>query len=271
MKTTFDQYISNPGGKGASAIHNRLMYQETYSKQWDELKLRENGLVLYRLYKSDKDYYIHFKIPSGIDTGFYYDVVIRFFPGEDAGHVMMEKTLKNYNVQFYSNDPNFVFTFCYAYKSNGLFIKDLEPRMSKLALKQPAKIKNPRNEVGYVKTIYYAYLEMKRNDLFQKGRWENRASKYNKSVWNTTVAHADDKIKDAQELQDAKRKEDKKLKAKERNANAEFERKSSNNIKNNFKSPNIKDFGHFKAPTPEKLGVIIKTIPKGFGHFKKSN
>ena len=268
-KPTFDAYINNPGGKGSSFIPNKELIRQTFTQQWDDLRLRENGLIMYHMYTDAKDFYIHFKIPSGLIDKFYYDVVIRFYPKDSTQ--AMEKSLSNYAVQFYSNDPNFVFTFCYAYKSNGLFIKDLEPRMSKLALKQPAKIKNPRNEVGYVKTIYYAYLEMKRNDLFQKGRWENRASKYSKSVWNTTVAHADDKIKDAQELQEAKRKEDKKLKAKERNANAEFERKSSNNIKNNFKSPNIKDFGHFKAPTPNKLGVVTKTIPKGFGHFKKSN
>lgn len=268
-KLTFDAYINNPGGKGSSFIPNKELIRQTFVQQWDDLRLRENGLIMYHMYTDTKDFYIHFKIPSGLIDKFYYDVVIRFYPKDNTQ--AMEKSLTNYAVQFYSNDPNFVFTFCYAYKSNGLFIKDLEPRMSKLALKQPAKIKNPRNEVGYVKTIYYAYLEMKRNDLFQKGRWENRASKYSKSVWTTTVAHADDKIKDVQELQDAKRKEDKKLKAKEKNANAEFERKSSNNIKNNFKSPNIKDFGHFKAPTPSKLGVITKTIPKGFGRFKKSN
>ena len=264
---TFNSYINNPGGKGSSVVPNKELIKETFTKQWDDLRLKENGLIMYHMYTDAKDFYIHFKIPSGLIDKFYYDVVIRFYPRE--ANQAMNRSLSEYGVQFYSNDPSFVFTYCYAFKSNGLFIRDLEGRMSRLALKQPAKIKNPKNEVGYVKTIYYAYLEMKRNDLFNKGKWEGRASKYSKTIWNNTITHADDKIKDAQELQSAKRKEDKKLKAKEKNSNEAFERNATN--KKPFESPNPKNFGHYNRPSPNTLGVHTRSIQKGFGIFKKSN
>ena len=271
---TFKEYINNPQGKGSASIPNRELIKQNYSTEWDALCLRENGLILYHMYKGNEDYFIHYKIPSGIIDKFYYDVVIRFFPPNgNKKAVMLETNLDNYEVQFYSNDPSFVFTYCYAFNSHHLFIKDLESKMSKRALKEPAKVKNPRNDIGYVKTIYFAYLEMKRGNLFSKGRWDGVADKYSKNVWNNVVAHADDKIKDSQELAAAKRKEEKRLKNREKNMNEEFEDKATNgkSSKKPFASPNIPNFGHFKAPSPNKLGITPKTSNRGFGRFKSSN
>jgi hypothetical protein len=253
---TFDQWISNPQGKGSAVMSNRVMYHKMYSTQWDNLRLRENGLIMYHLYKDDKDFYIHFKIPSEINTNFYYDTVIRFYPPNSDRSVSLEKTLKNYEFQCYSNDPSFVYTFAYAYKSHKLLINDLYDKMSPLALKQPAKVKNPRNEIGYVKSVYFAYLEIKHLDLFTKVRWETTASKYSKNVWKTTVEHADDKIRKAQELSSANAKTKKKAEDKEKRDNKEFEKKSTSN---KFKSPNISNFGHFKSDPIGQFKKSIKT------------
>ena len=65
--------------------------------------------------------------------------------------------------------------------------------MSKLALKKKAEIKNPKDEIGYVKSLYFAYIEMQRLDLFNKAKWINPAS-YKSSVWKNTIMHADEKI-----------------------------------------------------------------------------
>lgn len=264
---TFDEYIKNPAGKGASIITNRQIYQNMYQKQFDELLVRENGLIMYHLYKGSDDYYVHFKIPSEITPNFYYDTVIRFYTSKST--IKMEKTLRNYDFQVYSNDANFVFTYCYAFNSRRMFIKDLVSKMSELALKQKAKIKNPRNDLGYVKSIYFAYIEMKRGDLFTKSRWETTSTKYNKNVWNQTVEHADDKIKKANELINADRKTRKRLDNKEKNKNEQF-RKASPPITSKFKSPNQKNFGHFKREAPTKFNKFVERAAKGFGHFKKN-
>jgi hypothetical protein len=262
---TFDEYIKNPAGKGASVITNRQMYQNMYQKQFDELLVRENGLIMYHLYIGSDDYYIHFKIPSEISPNFYYDTIIRFYTTKSS--IKMERTLRNYDIQVYSNDANFVFTYCYAFNSRRMFIKDLSGKMSELALKQKAKIKNPRNELGYVKSIYFAYIEMKRGDLFTKSRWETVSTKYNKNVWNQSVDHADDKIKKANELINADRKTRKRLDNKEKNKNKEFE-KASPPITSKFKSPNQKNFGHFRKEAPNKFNKFVEKTKKGFGHFK---
>ena len=71
----------------------------------------------------------------------------------------------------------------------------------------------------------------------------------------------------------ARRKEDKRLKNKEKNMNKEFKDKATNAkaSKKPSISPNIPNFGHFKAPSPNKLGITPKTSNRGFGRFKSSN
>ena len=208
---TFEQYIQNPMGVKSAVLTNRKMYQNMYEQKWDAIRVRENGTIIYKLYKvKDKeDYYIHFKIPSEVVPKFYYDVIIRFYlvPGKSSNKG--EPTLINYESQFYSNDPSFVYTFAHAFKENNLLIKDLEPKMSKLALKTKAEMRNPHDDIGYVKALYFAYLEMKKDRLFNKVIWNNNSVVYNKSIWNNTVTHADDKVKDRQEKGEAIKKKEK--------------------------------------------------------------
>lgn len=268
---TFDEYISNPAGKGAAVVVNKLAYQEQYSKKWDELKVRENGVVAYTLYKSanKEEYYCHFKIPDEVVPKFYYDIVFQFTIPSGKGEVGMERSLKNYEVRFFSNDPGFVYTYAYAFKSHHLMIKDLERKMSKLALKQKAVVRNPQNLVGYVKTIYFGYLEMKHLDLFEKSRWEG-AKSYSSAVWSSTVTHADDKLADRKAKADAIAKKNKREKAAAKNAESGKSVSRSSFINEPPQSPNPKNFGHFKDGR-NSFGKIVKNENKGFGHFKKGN
>lgn len=263
---TFDEWISNPQGKGSAVMPNRIMYQNMYTNQWDTIRLRENGLIMYHLYKDNEDYYVHFKIPSGINEHFYYDTVIRFYPPSGDKKCTMERTIRNYQFQCYSNDPAFVFTYAYAYKSHKLLVKDLYDKMSPLALKEPAKVRNPKNEIGYVKSVYFAYIEMKHLELFSKSKWD-LAKKYNKSVWRDTVEHADDKIRKSRELVSANAKTKKKDEDYEKRKNTEF-KKTSVPINSKFKSPNIHNFGHFKA---DGIGKFKKTIQSSISNLGKSN
>lgn len=215
----FDEYISNPMGKKNAVFGNREMYRSLYSDKLDKIMVRELGRTDYTLYiNSLKDeYYIHFKIPSEVVPNFYYDTVIMFYTSNIAYKV--SRDLKKYEVKFYSNDPSFVYTFAHAFLENDLFIRDLVPRMSKDAVVKVASEKNPRNEVGYVKSIYFSYLLATRLGLFNKIKYEVGVSKYSKSALLKNVEHADIKIKarvDREEELRAKKKKDKSNKADER-------------------------------------------------------
>ena len=73
---TYDEYIKNPMGVGASGISNRGLYYRLYNEKWDALLVRENNDIQYNLYKDNNDYYIHLKIPSEGLSNFYYDTII---------------------------------------------------------------------------------------------------------------------------------------------------------------------------------------------------
>lgn len=209
MKMTFDQYISNPMGVKSAVISNREMYRELYTNKLDKILVREIGVVDYKLYYDKQNYYIHFKIPSEIIEAFYYDTVIMFYPIDKS--LIPSTSLKKYGVKFFSNDPSFMFTFAHAFLKNDLFIKDLVPRMSKQAVKKAAIEKNPKNQVGYVKSIYFAYLLTTRYRLFDKFQYKTYGKKYNKLVLLKNIEHSEIKYEDRQkagvELTKKKKKE----------------------------------------------------------------
>lgn len=259
----FDEYIQNPMGKKNAVYSARGMYRKMYTEKWDAIKLRENGLIVYTLYVDKNDYYVHFKIPSEVVPKFYYDTIIRFIPPKDQGSIRLERTLSNYDVQFYSNDPSFVFTFAHAFRKHGMLINDLDTKMSKIAIKEKAAERNPEDQVGYVKSIYFAYLEMKHANLFSKIRWDGKAKPYSKSVWKDTVTHADDKIKDRQEKGAAIAKKERRMKNAKKNGDQQ--RPITHSSNSPFKSPNQSNFGHFKSTINKNIANIKKSI----GHFKR--
>lgn len=256
---TFDEYISNPMGKKNAVFSQREVFREIYTKKLDAILVREVGKVKYQLYydKKNSKYYIHFKIPSEPIKNFYYDTVIEFYT-KDHG-ISIGKSLSKYDVKFYSNDPSFVFTFAHAMKKNDMFIKDLEPRMAKKALKEVGKEKNPKDEVGYVKSIFFAYLLMKNYGLFAKVQFESYAKPYNKKELLNAVTQAEEKVQariDAgEDLRKEQSAERRKQKTEDRNARRE------NNPINIQPSGNIKKtnkVSHVKKATANKVKRVKK-------------
>lgn len=209
MEMTFHQYIQNPMGIANSVISNREMYRTLYTGKLNNIMVREMGHIDYTLYKGKKKYYVYFKIPSEVIEKFYYDVVIEFSEPKDKK--LIDNTLENYNVKFYSNDPSFVFTFAHAFIKNNLFITELKDKMSPLAVKKVAEEKNPTNQVGYVKSLYFAWLLMKKFSLFNKLKW-GTAKNINFKELSKNIMQADLKIAARQDAQ--KEKADKRRKEK---------------------------------------------------------
>lgn len=190
---TYEEYIQNPMGEKNAVISNRTMYRNYYQEKLDKILVREQGKTDYKTFKDGKRYLIYIKIPSEVVPNFYYDVIVEFRPpkGEITGF-----NLDKYDVRFYSNDPAFVFTFAHAFKKNGMFIPDFEEKMSKKALKERADEKNPKDLVGYVKSLYFTYLIMKRRGLFSKVNYVNN---YHHKALLREIMDADKKIQLRQE------------------------------------------------------------------------
>lgn len=257
---TFDEYISNPMGKKNAVFSQREVFREIYTKKLDAILVREVGKVKYQLYydKKNNKYYVHFKMPSEPIKDFYYDTVIEFYT-KDHG-ISLGKTLSKYDVKFYSNDPSFMFTFAHAMKKNNMFIKDLEPRMAKKALKEVGKEKNPKDEVGYVKSIFFAYLLMKNYGLFAKVQFDSYAKPYNRKELLNNVTQAEEKVQARIDAGEELRKEKANERRKQERADQRKVRREENPI-NIQPTGNVKKsnkVSHVKKATANKVKRVKK-------------
>lgn len=209
MEITFDQYIQNPQLRSNAVLNStaREAIRTDYLKRYNGILLREKGNIDYKLYEDKKSnsFYAHIKIPSEHVEKFYYDVVIRFFANEN---IKNPEDLFDYNIQVFSNDPAFVYTYAYVFNANDLFIQSLAPKMSKKALKKTPDEKNPYKQVGYVKTLYFAYLTMKNKGLNKLSKFKTEASRFSLVALSTSITKADNKIEDreAEGAKQAKKK-----------------------------------------------------------------
>ena len=197
---TLEEYIKNPEGKGNSTVPAivRESIMNDYKTRFSNLMLRENGKVKYYLYKNNTDnvYYSLVKVPSESIHDFYYDVVFKFSATEDTPDA--GRNLAKYNIQFFSNDPAFVYTYAYVFEKNGLFIDELKSKMSSEALKYEPKERNPKQVINYVKSIVFAYLVLSERGLLTKATYGS-AETYNPNLLLDQIEHADQKIRERQE------------------------------------------------------------------------
>ena len=200
MEMTFEQYIQNPMGKH-NAVLNSIMRESmrsSYMDKFNKIMVREHGIVNYNLYKDSKKnrYYIYLKIPSEVVPKFYYDVVLEFYTNSDVKE--SGQNLMKYNVRFFSNDPAFVYTYAHVFNKNNLFIKELKSKMSNKAIRDSAKEKNPSGNVGYVKSLYFAYLAIRNKGLNRVSLFDSVAEISWSGLLNK-IENADSKIQKRQD------------------------------------------------------------------------
>ena len=214
MEMTFGDYIKNPMGRNNAVLNAtaREAMRTSYTSKFNALMVREHGIFKYTLFKdeSNNSFYAWIKIPSETIKGFYYDTVIKFFTNQDVKEA--GQNLLRYNVKFYSNDPSFVYTYAYVFSHNGLLIDELRGKMSSKALKDAAKEKNPYNQVGYVKSIYFAYLFLNNRGLFSTAKFSAEAIDIDLNYLNRNITDADRAIEMRQNEQEKLNKNKKKEK-----------------------------------------------------------
>lgn len=252
---TYDQYIQNPMGVANAVISNRNMYRELYMNKLNKILVREMGKIDYALFKSKDKYYVYIKIPSEVIEKFYYDVVIEFSEPEDKK--LLDNSLNNYTVKFYSNDPSFVYTFAHAFIKNNMFINELKGVMSKQAIQKVATEKNPQDQVGYVKSLYFAYLILKKENVFNKNKFM-AAKKINWKELQSVITPADVKI--AQRQDAAKEKAAKKKRIK--NTNREIAKNAITNDINLFTSDTKRVRGSKVIKAAKVTEKNTKTVKK---------
>jgi len=202
-KITFDEYINNPTGARNRMVGESNMARNMYLGRYNNMMLRCAGRINYLLFRSkgqdsDKRFVIYLQLPSEKTERLFYDVAIEFTAIDDVKKKINH--LYDYNVRFFSNDPNFIYTYAYAFKQKDLLIPELISKISPKALKQAPHHTNPNQSAGYVKSIYFAYLFMKSKGLFNKLMWANAASlQAMKQFFSQSVMTSDKKLTYAQQ------------------------------------------------------------------------
>lgn len=234
---TFQEYINNPTGAKTAVMSYRQMYSNLYNEKWNNIMVRENGKINYSLYMDGETYYCHVKVPSETVPDFYYDVIIKM---ESSAK---EQSLLTAKSQFFSNDPNFNYVFAYAFIKHKLHIPELESKMSKTAITKKAVEKNPDCTIGYIKTLYFAYIAMSSKGLFTKIRFKAEAKKFDKKILLSN-------IKDTETcIEERKNKGEELAKKKEKKTTA-----PRTQYNNNLINPEVKRIGTIGSNS--KIGTI---------------
>jgi len=267
---TFQDYIDNPMGKKNAVFSGREMYKAMYTQKFGEVNLREAGKLTYQLFYVDRtdEFYCYMKIPSESVTNFYYDVVVRFRTEDDALRTV--GTLDKYNVEFFSNDPAFVYTYLRVFELGNMFIDSLKTKAPKLSLKQDPVVRNAYMTPGYVKSLYFAFLYMKGRGLFMKAAYRDYGKPFNRSLLLSQIPSFEEKMEDRKEKEAAM----KKAKAKGREVKSDLAKKtvkdpldpSAKNITTTRKTKRVGFSNASKrTPTTPTANLIkrSKTVPRG--------
>lgn len=168
LEMTLDEYGKSPAGKGN--VTGSQYLAEAYKKKFEKVMLRYNGKIDHNFFNDGKNYFILLRVPSEIVPKFTYEVVFKFSPKSVTDS--HSSTLKNYKVQFFSNDPAFVFTFAHVYNANGILVDELLNKVPDEVLKSKPKERNPYGVVNFAKILYFGFLYIRQHGYLEKHYYE---------------------------------------------------------------------------------------------------
>lgn len=163
---TLRSFYKNPSGGSASALAIgavRYGFEHRYELVTKKLK-KKIPIAIFR--ENDMSFYFHILVPS--DTrDMTYDVVIHFFEKtNDPNDTHM--SMKDWQVEFFSNCPSFVFTYAYAYNKKKLLIDFLSDKLGSSAINDKPTEKNPELYVMWDKSIFYAIHKIMTDTRFSQ-------------------------------------------------------------------------------------------------------
>lgn len=160
---TASQFLKNPTGKGSATVARRDRIILDMRSRFSYLYKKNKKNFKLKIFLYNDNYYFYFQIPSEehFRDNLIYDVIIEFRPPDEKA--AKSKDLNRYLIRFISNSPNFMFTYGYVYNKDDLLISWLSYKLGKRALNEPPEMRNPRQEYGFEKSVYFALLYLETN------------------------------------------------------------------------------------------------------------
>lgn len=166
---TIKNYLDNPAGVGAASTPNRDLVRGDYQKRFEVLLRNKSDQFFGWTYKDREDYFIHVVVPSeDKERNNTYDVVIKFTP-PDAQYSKNSSSIKDYNIQIFSNSPSFTYTYAYVFDKEKLLVPELKDKY-KIETFDPPTTRNPYEGISYEKSTFMAimYILINENTLLNK-------------------------------------------------------------------------------------------------------
>lgn len=222
LNITAMQFLKNPTGKGSATVARRDRIIYDMRQRFSYLYKNSRRQFKLEVYKHSDLYYFYFKIPSEEihDYGLNYDVIIEFSPPNEK--VALTHDLNKYNIRFISNSPNFMFTYGYLYNKEKLLISWLSHKLGKKALTEEPVVRNPQQEFGFEKSVYFALLYLELNPKEMKR--PSYLSVENRNLITQKFPNSELKLK---ENQQKKKIKNQKEKSKKKNTSKNSSRETS--------------------------------------------
>ena len=178
MKITFKEFLDNPNGKGSSVNPYRKVITDLLSLRFKKLMSRNRNKPVITFYKNDAVFYAHVLVPTEDDErDNNYDVLIEFTKTSPESN---PRTLRDYNVKFFSNCPSFLFTYAHTFKKKDVLIPFTFNHFKSPILTSAPVVRNPDEVIGMDKSIFFALLMMEEShEYIDVNMVENKSAKFN--------------------------------------------------------------------------------------------
>lgn len=258
------EYMKNPAGKGA-VIPGKEALLDIFNRRYGTLN--KTKPIDFKIYVDREIIYYHVLITTeATDRDNTYDVILRFAPTSHAD--INDKSIKNYEIRFFSNCPSFTYTYAYVAKLNGILVDELSNKYSQTVLKFPPVSRNPGLIFNYEKSTYFACkFLLESRELLNKSYINAKGIKFTKNIFK--VIRTDSVIEEEIKRSRNKAKENAKIQKREKNQNNINKGSritSYGNSKNTVKKPAV-NYIKSKQPIGKKNGSkrstkTIKPITK---------
>jgi hypothetical protein len=204
---TLHQLLQNPSGWGTAFLARRDEIKANLEARYYKILKKHATDIKLVIYTIGKQYLFHFEFPSESLEKIIYDVCLLFIPNDADDE--KSRTLSNYQLKMFSNNPASTFFYTYVLNNGGLLIDFLKAKCSDIALKKPPKIRNPVETMGFDKSIYFSCLYIREHRLYEKTNINRYNKKWDKKSFLKNIKDQETMIKE-REIEKKKQEEKKK-------------------------------------------------------------
>lgn len=165
---TMKQFLQNPSGSYSASFARRDLIIANLEERFAKLYANRKNDFKVKMFRgtNKNEYFFYVQVPSEKYDKLVYDVVIQFIPVDL--NTLSAQNIDNYAMKVYTNDPAFIYTYAYWFNQDGITITNLIDKYPPKSLSDKPVVKNQEGIYGYLKSLYWALLYIKYNELNKK-------------------------------------------------------------------------------------------------------